>query len=186
MLRWVLQTSTSLQYAHGGPVQLKQQDRVPSEQRRRGRVGRGRGRSAEKKCAQMARTTCSGSWKEGSASTSLATAAVPENDTEEPAAGIDCPSAMATGTESASTAPGALLKELFVKRGLVPGGFALGAALLGPSRCRCRPSGGGDWQRPMCTLGSGQSHRLLSLGGSNRWRRSSRLHTSIRERAGQR
>ena len=100
VLRWVLRTSTSLQCAHGGPVQLVQQDRVPSEQRRRVRVGRGRGRSAEKKCAQMARTTCSGSWKEGSASTSLATAAVPENDTEEPAAGIDGPSAMATGTES--------------------------------------------------------------------------------------
>ena len=119
----------------------------------------------------------------GSASTFLATAALPEIDTEEPAAGMDGPSAMATVTELASTAPGALLKELFV-----PGGFALGAALLGPSRCRCRcrPSGGGDWQRPMCTLNSGQSHRSLLLGSSNRWCRSSRLHTSISERAGQR
>jgi len=63
-------------------------------------AGAGARPSPEKKCAQMARTTCSGSWKEGSASTSLATAAVPENDTEEPAAGIDGPSAMATGTES--------------------------------------------------------------------------------------
>ena len=92
-------------------------------------AGAGARPSPEKKCVQMARTTCSGSWKEATA--------VLENDTEEPAAGIDGPSAMATGTESASAAPGALLKELFVKPSLVPGGFALGAALLGPSLGAC-------------------------------------------------
>ena len=66
-------------------------------------AGAGARPSPEKKCVQMARTTCSGSWKEATA--------VLENDTEEPAAGIDGPSAMATGTKSASAAPGALLKS---------------------------------------------------------------------------
>ena len=59
-------------------------------------AGTGARRWPEKKCAQMARTTCSGFWKEESASAypSLATAALPENDTEEPTAGINGPSSL--------------------------------------------------------------------------------------------
>ena len=164
-------------------------------------AGAGAARSPEKKWSQMDSTTASGDWKEGSASTSLAAAVVPENDTEEQeeeeaamgmvagagpgagAGGHEASSSSGTGTGGREGGGAARLKELFAKPGLGEGFIAPELAPLQPAVVQDRWAdrgglgGAGSWLRPMCTLKRGQSHRLLSFGGSKRCRRSAMLHT---------